>query len=74
MLENENFNEPQSPQFIVDAVSGSVGCTYCVTPQLRYAKKKIIIDEQACKYELRLQQMWQGQDGSQKWEWVEVVD
>ena len=55
-------------------VSGSVGCAYWVTPHLRYTKKRIMIDEQTCKYELMLQQMWQGQDGSQKWEWVEVAE
>ena len=55
-------------------VSGSVGCAYWVTPHLRYAKKEIILNEQTAKYELMLQQMWQGSDGSQKWEWVEVVE
>jgi len=55
-------------------VSGSLGTSYWVTPHLRYAKKYIPIDEQSSKWELRLQQMWQGQDGSQKWEWVEVFE
>lgn len=54
--------------------SWGIACVYSVTANLRYAKKRIIIDEQTVKYELRLQQMWQGSDGSQKWEWVEVVD
>ena len=67
-LENEN------PALSKGAVSGSVGCAYWVTPHLRYAKKYIPIDEQSAKWELRLQQMWQGQDGSQKWEWVEVFE
>jgi hypothetical protein len=59
---------------IIDGVSGSIGYTYWSTPNLRYAKKKIMIDEQTCKYELRLQQLWQSSNGSQKWEWVEVVE
>lgn len=46
---------------------------YCVTPYLRYAKKLIVTDEQTTKYELRLQQMWQSSDGSQKWEWIEEL-
>jgi hypothetical protein len=72
--ENENLNEAEKSALNIADVSGSVGCAYWVTPHLRYAKKQIMIDEQTCKYELRLQQMWQGSDGSQKWEWVEVVE
>ncbi len=49
-------------------------CEYWVTPYLRYAKKKIMVDEQTCKYELMLQQMWQGSDGSQKWEWIKTAE
>jgi len=64
--ENEALNKTD--------VSGSVGCAYWVTPHLRYAKKYIPIDEQSAKWELRLQQMWQCQDGSQKWEWIEVFE
>ena len=66
---------PTSSQNIAKPnVIGSVPCAYWVTPHLRYAKKAIRPDEQTVKYELRLQQMWQGQDGSQKWEWVEVFE
>lgn len=72
--ENENLNEVENSALNIDDVSGSVGCVYWVTPHLRYAKKYIPIDEQTAKWELRLQQMWQGSDGSQKWEWVEVVE
>lgn len=72
--ENENLNEAEKSALNIADVSGSVGCVYWVTPHLRYAKKRIMIDEQTEKYELRLQQMWQGSDGSQKWEWVEVVE
>ena len=71
--ENENLNEAENSALNI-ARKRYVGCAYWVTPHLRYAKKYIPIDEQSAKYELRLQQMWQGQDGSQKWEWVEVVE
>jgi predicted ABC-class ATPase len=71
--ENEIFKLDETSALNIADISGSVGCAYWITPNLRYAKKQIMIDEQTCKYELRLQQMWQGQDGSQKWEWVEVV-
>jgi hypothetical protein len=50
--------------------SEGAGINYSVTPYLRYVKRRILIDEQTAKYELRLQQMWQGSDGSQKWEWI----
>ena len=74
-MENDNLkNETAKDNIVLADVSGSVGCAYWVTPHLRYAKKLIPIDEQTVKLELRLQQMWQGQDGSQKWEWVEVVE
>ena len=72
--ENKNLNEAENSALNIVDVSGIVGCAYWVTPHLRYAKKQIRIDEQTAKYELRLQQMWQGSDGSQKWEWVEVVE
>lgn len=72
--EHKRQYEAQQKALCLSTVSGSVGCAYWVTPHLRYAKKQIRIDEQTAKYELRLQQMWQGSDGSQKWEWVEVVE
>lgn len=72
--ENKNLNEAENSTLNIADVSGSVGCAYWVTPHLRYTKKQIIIDEETCTYELRLQQMWQGQDGSQKWEWIEVME
>ena len=68
-----NNNNETSKEVHSEALN-IVDCAYLVTPYLRYAKKQIMIDEQTCKYELRLQQMWQGSDGSQKWEWVEVVE
>ena len=70
--ENENLNEVEKSALPIANVS--IYCAYWVTPNLRYVKKYIQIDEQSFKYELRLQQMWQGRDGSQKWEWVEVVE
>jgi hypothetical protein len=54
--------------------SEGAGINYSVTPYLRYVKRRIFIDEQRSKYELRLQQMWQGSDGSQKWEWIPEED
>lgn len=73
-MQKDNLKDETAKDNIVLAdVSGSVGCAYWVTPHLRYAKKYILINEQSARWELRLQQMWQGQDGSQKWEWVEVV-
>lgn len=74
MTEQNLEHEQAKDNIVLAAVSGSVGCAYWVTPHLRYAKKRTMIDEQTCKDELRLQQMWQGQDGTQKWEWVEVVE
>jgi hypothetical protein len=44
-------------------------CVYTITPKLRYKMKSIGLKE-----ELRLQQMWQGSDGSEDWQWVEVVE
>lgn len=73
-MKNEE-KTPKKPQTkslrMVDVITS---CSYWVTPHLRYSKKEIPIDEHTTKYELRLQQMWQGQDGSQKWEWVEYVE
>jgi hypothetical protein len=42
---------------------------YYLTPHLRYAPKMTGFSTQ----ELRLQQMWQGTDGSVKWIWVEEI-
>ena len=50
-----------------------VGVCYTITPHLRYAQFRIHI-YQGCKYELRIQQMWQSSDGKQKWEWIEVFE
>jgi hypothetical protein len=55
-------------------IDSSNGCSFSKTHNLRYVKKKIYENGIDCKYELRLQQMWQGSDGSIKWEWVEEVD
>lgn len=86
MSENKNMNKEFQARTTDDsstnADDNSVSLTcpkpnvgssayYLATPNLRYAKRVIVIDEQTVKHELRLQQMWQGSDGSQKWEWVE---
>lgn len=73
-MSKENNLEDKDKALHIGDVSGSLGTAYWITPHLRYAKKHIHIDEQNAKWELRLQQMWQGQDGSQKWEWVEVFE
>jgi hypothetical protein len=59
---------------LFNAAIGGIACAYSVTANLRYAMKLIKIDVDTFHSVLRLQQMWQGSDGSQKWEWVEVVD
>jgi hypothetical protein len=46
---------------------------YYLTPHLRYAPKDIVISPGLGTQELRLQQMWQGTDGSVKWIWVEEI-
>jgi len=46
---------------------------YYLTPHLRYAPKDIPITPLTSQQELRLQQMWQGTDGSVKWIWVEEI-
>jgi hypothetical protein len=47
----------------------SIACIWSITPYLRYVKVNI-----NGKFELKLQQMWQGSDGSVKWESVEEID
>lgn len=69
----ELFNKMLDANSVLNITDVS-SSAYWVTPHLRYAKKYIQIDEQTAKWELRLQQMWQGSDGSQKWEWVEIVE
>ena len=52
----------------------SVGCNFTITPRLRYVKVPVAIEGQSGAYELRLQQMWQGDDGSQDWQYIEEVE
>jgi hypothetical protein len=49
----------------------SAYCYWSITPHLRYVKIPI---RSSNAYELKLQQMWQGSDGSTKWEWVEEIE
>jgi len=44
--------------------------SYTKTMNLRYANKPT---KEPDVYELRLQQMWRGSDGSEKWEWIEEL-
>ena len=67
-------NKKDNEQCAISSVSSSAGCSYSITPRLRYVKKHIPIDEQSATWELRLQQMWQGSDGSEDWQWVEVEE
>ena len=46
---------------------------YYLTPHLRYAPKYIPFSPDYGIQDLRLQQMWQGTDGSVKWIWVEEI-
>lgn len=46
---------------------------FSITSLIRYKKKEVISNVLA-KEEYRLQQMWQGDKGTQRWEWVEYID
>jgi len=74
MSSNKTESEGEPLNVGITTISGETGTSYWITPHLRYAKKQIRVDEQTSKYELRLQQMWQGQDGTQRWEWIEEVE
>ena len=62
--QNQHVSQP-------NANTNVSGCSYWVTPYLRYVRECF---DNAPPSELRLQQMWQGSDGSQKWEFIDVVD
>ena len=53
------------------SIENAISCAWSITPYLRYVKIPIMSSN---AYELKLQQMWQGSDGSVKWEWVEEID
>ena len=67
------MKEEQITPKVVNAlnIETSVYCNWSITPHLRYVKIPI---RSSNAYELKLQQMWQGSDGSTKWEWVEEID
>lgn len=44
---------------------------WSITPHLRFVKKPI---PSTNAFELGLQQMWKGSDGSFKWEYVEIIE
>jgi|SaaInlV_120m_DNA_3_1039746.scaffolds.fasta_scaffold10389_5 hypothetical protein len=48
--------------------------TYSITPQIRYKKTTIDLGNGLAKEEYRLQQRWQGSDGSEDWQWIEYVE
>ena len=68
---NYRTNDENSNDFIAD-VGNCVA--YSATSKLRYKAKEIDLGNGTAKVEYRLQQMWQGTDGSQIWEWIEYVD
>jgi len=59
--------------YSIHTVEISALVLYTPTPLIRYVKKEIE-DGETVRKELRLQQMWRGSDGSEKWEWVEEVE
>ena len=55
--------------------SAHVPCEYfSPTMSLRYAPKEIDLGNGKAKIDLRLQQMWQGSNGTQEWQWIEEVE
>jgi len=70
--ENETPNKSESPISII-GVSGSIGGAEWPPSNLRYVKKLVMLNSKIARYELRLQQMWQSQDGTQRWKWIEEV-
>ena len=52
----------------------TIPCAYHITPNLRYKRIITSIDFTTQKEELRLQQMWQGSDGSERWEFIDIVE
>lgn len=47
---------------------------FTITPKLRYKKKEIDLGNGTYKTEYRLQQMWQGSEGTEEWQWIEYID
>ena len=70
--ENKTSDKEQNGNDIIADVSNCAA--YSATNQLRYKAKEIDLGNGTAKVEYRLQQMWQGSDGSQIWEWIEYVD
>lgn len=72
MNENKEKNQIDLPF----PVTGNTGMVYQITPHLRYAKveKKSLFGQYSRGKECVLQQMWQGEDGSQIWKDIEEVD
>ena len=64
-------NDENGNEFIADVGNCA---SYSATNKLRYKAKEIDLGNGTAKVEYRLQQMWQGSDGSEIWEWIEYVD
>ena len=58
-------------EIIVDVVTFT---PYSATNKLRYKAKEIDSGNGTAKKEYRLQQMWQGSEGYQTWQWIDYVD
>lgn len=71
-----NENEEKKTNRLPFPCTGSTGMVYQITPHLRYAKveTKSLFGQYSRGKECVLQQMWQGEDGSQIWKDIEEVD
>lgn len=71
-MSKENETKEPEASTIVD-FSGRFVRNCWPTAYLRYAEKQIMVDGNV-RHELRLQQMWQYQDGKLEWKWVDNVE
>jgi len=70
--ENEPLGKHENGNDSIADVGDCV--SYSATHKIRYKSKEIDLGNGTAKVEYRLQQMWQGSDGSEIWEWIEYVD
>ena len=70
--ENKTSDKQQNGNDFIANVGNCAA--YSATNQIRYKAQEIDLGNGTAKIEYRLQQMWQGTDGSQIWEWIEYVD
>ena len=48
--------------------------SFIITPRLRYAEIYVEIGEFTAQKQPKLQQLWIGNKGTEKWEFIETVD